>query len=125
MTAEDIEQLFFDAAKAELLMPPVMQRSKTTLWPETEAKDWLNFANERTEVRLTATNEQIDRYEKAIFLALKLPHPVDRKIVWLRANNCSWKRMAKYLRKDYRTVQRMHRQSLVWLAKWMNEHGSK
>ena len=69
MTAEDIEQLFFDAAKAELLMPPVMQRSKTTLWPETQAKDWMNYANERTEVRLTATNEQIDRYEKAIFLA--------------------------------------------------------
>ena len=122
MTPEQIDDLFFEAAKTERMLPAVRHTASLTYWPETTAKDWLNYASETTHIRLTPSPVQIDNYEIAINLLTKLPKIIDRQLVWARACGLSWARLGRQLQMDYRTVKRQHQDALVYLSKWTKQH---
>ena len=122
MTPDQLDDLFFEAAKTERMLPAAHRANSLTYWPETTAKDWLNYASDTTQVRFTASHKQVSDYETAILLITKLPHIVDRKLVWARACGLSWARLGRQLNIDYRTVKRQHQDALVYLSKWTKRH---
>ena len=122
MTPDQLDDLFFEAAKTERMLPAAHRTSSLTYWPETTAKDWLNYAADKTHVRLTPSPRQITNYETAINLLTKLPKIVDRQLVWARACGAAWARLGRQLGIDYRTVKRQHGDALVYLSRWTKRH---
>lgn len=122
MTPEQVDDLLYEAAKTERMLPAVRQSAKLTYWPETTAKDWLNYASETTRIKLTPSPAQISDYETAINLLTKLPKIIDRQLVWARACGLSWARLGRQLGVDYRTVKRQHQDALVYLSRWTKRH---
>jgi hypothetical protein len=120
MTADDLHQLFLEAAQTEAWMPAAKQRARASFWPEMSA-EWLSYADPETRVRLTPSSEQIDRYDLAITLSLTLEDR-DRQLIWAVAYSAvnrvkpHYARIAKQRHVDRRTIKRQYMAALVALS---------
>jgi hypothetical protein len=86
-------------------------------------KDWNSYGwDGKSEMRLSATNAEIDRYDKiADYLALM--EEKDRKLVWAVAHSAAyrdrgvqWSKLARILRlNDPRIVKRRYQDALIKL----------
>ena len=120
-TAVDLHDLFTEAIQTERMMPAVKQRARVTWWPDVQA-EWLAYADPETQVRLTPTAEQIDRYDLAIWFA-GLMEDDERRLVWAvilsgarRARGPRWTKLGKLMGIDRRTVERRYVHALVTLS---------
>ena len=120
MTADQLHQLFLEAAQTEAWMPSAWQRARTSFWPEMQA-EWLSYADPETRVRLTPSSEQIDSYDLAIALSLTLEDK-DRRLIWAVAYSAvnrakpHYARIARQRHVDRRTIKRQYMAALVALS---------
>ena len=114
----DLDYLFREAALTDSRLPTVFKRRINTSWLEIPS-DWNDYGWDKgATTRLQPTQKQIDRYQQALDLGLKLPEE-DRRLIWAVAisvrerSHGTWTRLAKKYRCDRRTVKSNHRGALM------------
>ena len=122
LTVIELHDLFLEAAVTERWLPAAKQKARTTWWPEMRA-EWLSYADEETQIRLTPSADQVDRYFLAIQLSSFLAD-TERKLVWAVALSASkrsrgprWKKLGKMMGLDPRTVESRYTTALVKLSR--------
>ena len=120
MTADQLHDLFLEAAQTEAWMPAAKQRARIAWWPQMQA-EWLSYSDPETRVRLTPTSQQIDRYDLAMKLSLTLEDK-DRQLIWAVAYSAvnrakpHYARIARQRHVDRRTIKRQYMSALVALS---------
>ena len=125
MTADDLHDLFLEAAQTEAWMPAAKQQARASFWPEMQA-EWLSYADPETRVRLTPTSQQVDRYNLAMKLSLILEDK-DRRLIWAVAYSAvnrskpHYARIARQRHVDRRTIKRQYMAALVNLSQRLED----
>ena len=113
---------FLEAAETDRKLPSVIRRTKMAFWVD-YVKDWNSYGwDGKSEMKLSATNAEIDRYDK-IADYLSLMEEKDRKLVWAVAHSAAyrdrgvqWSKLARILRlNDPRIVKRRYQDALIKL----------
>tara|TARA_B100000686_G_C16510717_1_gene821996 strand:- start:484 stop:894 length:411 start_codon:yes stop_codon:yes gene_type:complete len=117
-----LNELFIEAAETDRRLPPAIKKQKMASWVD-YLPSWqaYNRAPEKTSLA-KATPLQVDRYELALTLTVKLEER-DRKLVWAVAHSAAfryrgaqWTKIARILGyKDKRIVKRLYETALVKL----------
>lgn len=119
---------FLEAAETDRKLPSVVRRTKMAFWVD-YVKDWNSYGwDGKSEMRLSATNAEIDRYDK-IADYLSLMEEKDRKLVWAVAHSAAyrdrgvqWSKIARILRlNDPRIVKRRYQDALIKLYYKLNK----
>jgi len=114
----DLDDLFREAALTDSRLPTVIKKRINTSWLEIPS-DWNQYGWDKDAIpRIQPSKDQIDRYQEALELGLKLPEE-DRRLIWAVAismrerSHGTWTRLAKKYRCDRRTVKSNHRGALM------------
>lgn len=118
-----LDKLFREAARTETFFPTDSPKRIKAAWVETK-KDWHAYGWDKSaRVRLQPTQKQIDRYDQALMLGLKLPE-YERRLVWgasISARKSSrgpqWTRIGDMLGKDRRTIKNEYYGALRLLSR--------
>jgi hypothetical protein len=110
--------MFLRAAITDKKLPKDSPRNITTAWLDMK-KSWHDYGWDKSvKVKLKATPEDIDNYDKVLDLGLKLP-PEDRQLLWAVAISMSdqahgtWTKLAKKYNVTRQTVYNRHRGALI------------
>lgn len=111
-----------EAAETERLLPPAVRKQKMSTWPEYPS-EWTAYGYTETEAsRPKPTPKQIDEWGYMVTTMLRLPNDDDRKLMWAVAHSAAfrergpaWKKLAKILHCDHRTVKRKYESALAEL----------
>lgn len=126
MTAEDLNELFMEAAQTERYMPGVYRRQNLSSWPD-YVQSWSSYGwSDVKQVRIQPTATQIDRLYTALDLGLRMGKD-DRKIIWAAAHSAvgrergpQWTKLGKMLGRSRRSVKNEYIAALVrltWIIK--------
>ena len=77
----ELDELFVEAGRTELLMPRQKAKGITTSWLDIK-EEWSAYGyGHKRPLRIHPTARQITNYNKALTIGLKLPKD-DRKVIW-------------------------------------------
>ena len=95
LTEKEIIARFKEAVMTLRRLPPVKVRGYFNSWPEViYTQREIMRMDQKTNMR-TVTPEEVSRMEMAIGWLSLLETPMERKIVWMRANYIPWEIISK------------------------------
>ena len=113
-----LDALFLEAGKTEMLLPRQRVKGITTSWLEIR-EDWSAYGyGHKRPLRIRPTAKQINNYDKSLDLGLKLPLE-DRKVIWSvsisaqKRHRPNWSKLGRLFKCDRRTVQHNYRGALM------------
>lgn len=114
----ELDELFIEAGKTELLMPRQKVGGISTSWLDIK-EEWSAYGyGHKRPLRIHPTARQITNYEKALDLGLQLPKD-DRKVIWAvslssqKRHKPNWSKLGRMFKCDRRTVQHNYRGALM------------
>ena len=115
---KELNDLFLRAAITDKRLPKDSPRNITTAWLDMK-KTWHDYGWDKSaKIKIKPSGEDLDNYDKALELGLKLPQP-DREIIWVIAISLAdqahgtWKRTAKRYNVTRQTIYNRHRGALI------------
>lgn len=113
-----LDALFLEAGKTEMLLPIQRVKGITTSWLDIR-EEWSAYGyGHKRPLRIRPTAKQITNYDKALDLGLKLPLE-DRKVIWSvsisaqKRHRPNWSKLGRLFKCDRRTVQHNYRGALM------------
>jgi hypothetical protein len=90
LSEEQVIAIFREAVRTLKKMPPVRVQGYFNAWPEIIYTEREIMRMDQKNKVWRATPDAISRMEKAVSWLSLLEDAVERKIVWMRANNIPW-----------------------------------
>tara|TARA_R100000995_G_C3453052_1_gene109146 strand:+ start:264 stop:656 length:393 start_codon:yes stop_codon:yes gene_type:complete len=120
ITLAALHDLLIEAAETERMLPPAIRKQKLATWPDSP-DEWTAYGYTDAETRRPKPSpKQIDEWSEMLQTLLRLPDADDRKLMWAVAHSAAfrergpaWKKLAKILHCDYRTVKRKYENALT------------
>jgi len=114
----ELDELFVEAGRTELLMPRQKAKGITTSWLDIK-EEWSAYGyGHKRPLKIHPTARQITNYNKALTIGLKLPKD-DRKVIWAvslssqKRHKPNWSKLGRMFKCDRRTVQHNYRGALM------------
>ena len=114
VTIKQIKQDIETAAYVDKLLPKVKAKGYVSfmmMFPIKYTQQEITFMDKKP-IRLRATQEQIEIWEKVVLEWMFVLEPKERILVWKRANRIPWKIICIYFGKDRTSVWRLYTQIL-------------
>ncbi len=123
-TIEDVAARFAEAARTARRLPPVRVQGYFNVWPAIVRQLWETLSNEAAEMRpMPPSPEAIERMMRAMhwvqFLKVE-----DRHLVWMRAKDVAWNRIARRFGCNRTTAWRRWQKALQVVSDRLNHDGS-
>ncbi len=125
-TPELVEEWLNVAAKTERALPPVYHKGYSGGRKVEYVRTWIELLwdkldDERPEPKFQPTNEQVSMWEEIVLRWLPLiDSEKDKKILWYRACEMGWTRIAKRVSMSRQAVAARHERALKELSQTLN-----
>lgn len=120
-TLEEVAERFREAAETAHCLPAVRVQGYFNLWPAFRRESWEGFADTERLLHLPPLPDAIDRMEETMRWVLWLEEN-ERHLVWMRAEEWSWKDIARRFGCERTTAWRRWQRALVKVAEQLSEH---
>jgi len=113
---QQIIAIFKEAVRTLKKLPPVRVQGYFNSWPEIIYTEREIMRMDHKPKVWRATPDAISRMEKAIEWLSLLETPVERKIVWMRANNIPWNIISKTFGFSRVTANKKYKNAITFIT---------
>ena len=118
---EQTEMILKDAVDTLKRLPSQSLRAKLSSWPDVAQRSAEIFSTIPSFTKLAAPSPQaIDQLDYVLSLLLKLSEQ-ERRLVWARASNISWRRLEQFENLSHTTLRKYHKEGIDKLKKNFKE----
>lgn len=123
-TVEDVAARFAEATRTARRLPPVPVQGYFNVWPTIIRQQWETLSHEAIPMRpVPPSPEAIERMEEAMRWVQWL-EVEDRHLVWMRAKDVPWNRIARRFGCNRTTAWRRWQKALQVVSNRINRVGS-
>lgn len=119
-TPDQVAERFREAAETAHRLPGLRSQCYFSVWPSIQRERWEGYVDAESRLRCPPSPEAIDRMEEVQRWVLWL-RVEQRHLLWMRADNWSWKDITRAYGCDRTTAWRHWRKALTQVARRLRE----
>ena len=121
--AQDIINLFEEAARTDRRLPPAFTKQKTTAWLDYSQEKMYQSSWHKTEFKIMPNQQQVSRWWIASELLRLVIEDIDnRKLIWARAKKMPFTQLGRMFGCSRHKIKNKYLEEIAYLRLWLELH---